>query len=261
MAKAKERSRTVYFCRECGHESAKWMGFCPSPHCRSTRPLTEGAAVPAVSASRAQRNAWIVGESSEAIELSELSPDSQLRISLPSQELNRVLGGGVVPGSVALLTGEPGVGKSTLLLQLANALAGNASTEGGPAMYVTGEESPMQVKLRSERLGIEGRGILLLAETDVDVIIERLDDARPSLAIVDSIQTLHTESETSGPGSVGQVRESGLKLLRWAKTRGTPVFVSGHMTKDGALAGPRVLEHMVDVVLHLESQESGGTGC
>ena len=258
MAKASERRRTVYFCRECGHESARWMGFCPSPLCGSPRPLAEGAPAPAVSAAKAQRNAWLVSETNEATELSELSPDSQPRITLPSQELNRVLGGGVVPGSVTLLTGEPGVGKSTLLLQLANSLAHNSPSGRGPAMYVTGEESPMQVKLRSQRLGIEGRGILLLAETDVDAILEKLDDAQPALAIIDSIQTLHSESETSGPGSVGQVRESGLKLMRWAKARGTPVFISGHMTKDGALAGPRVLEHMVDVVLHLESQESGG---
>ena len=257
MAKANERRKTVYFCRECGHESAKWMGFCPSPLCGSPRPLAEGTPAVAAPTSRSQRSGWLVSEVSEATELSELSTDSQPRITLPSLELNRVLGGGVVPGSVTLLTGEPGVGKSTLLLQLANALARNASTSNGPAMYVTGEESPMQVKLRSERLGIEGRGILLLAETDVDVILERLDDARPALAIIDSIQTLHTESESSGAGSVGQVRESGLKLMRWAKARGIPVFVSGHMTKDGALAGPRVLEHMVDVVLHLESQESG----
>ena len=258
MAKASERRRTVYFCRECGHESARWMGFCPSPLCGSPRPLAEGAPAPAVSAAKAQRNAWLVSETNEATELSELSPDSQPRITLPSQELNRVLGGGVVPGSVTLLTGEPGVGKSTLLLQLANSLARTSPSGSGPAMYVTGEESPMQVKLRSQRLGIEGRGILLLAETDVDAILEKLDDAQPALAIIDSIQTLHSESETSGPGSVGQVRESGLKLMRWAKARGTPVFISGHMTKDGALAGPRVLEHMVDVVLHLESQESGG---
>ena len=115
----------------------------------------------------------------------------------------------------------------------------------------------VQVKLRADRMGINGQGILLLAETDVDVVLERLDEAQPSFAIIDSIQTLQTESESSGPGSVGQVRESALRLLRWAKSAGTPVFISGHMTKDGALAGPRVLEHMVDVVLHLESQDSG----
>ena len=168
----------------------------------------------------------------------------------------------MVPGSVALLTGEPGVGKSTLLLQLADSLASQPrnsaeGTQHGPVMYVTGEESPMQVKLRAQRMGIEGQGILLLAETDIDVVLEQVEEKKPGLVIIDSIQTLHTESESSGPGSVGQVRECGLRLLRWAKTNDRPVFVSGHMTKDGSLAGPRVLEHMVDVVLHLESQESG----
>ena len=261
MAKAAERRRMVYFCRECGHESAKWMGFCPSPLCGSPRPLAEGAAAPAAPAPAARRNGWAGATGGEMHELSALSADSQPRISLPSTELNRVLGGGIVPGTVALLTGEPGVGKSTLLLQLAHSMASSSAAlagEAGPVLYVTGEESPMQVKLRSERMGIGGRGILLLAETDVDVILERLDEIRPSLVIADSIQTLHSGSESSGPGSVGQVRESGLRLLRWAKTQNKPVFLSGHMTKDGALAGPRVLEHMVDVVLHLESQESGG---
>ena len=265
MAKvAERRRRTVYFCRECGHESAKWMGFCPSPLCGSSRPLSEGAAAtPAPASATARRAGWTGAAGGEMLELAELSADSQPRISLPSAELNRVLGGGVVPGSVSLLTGEPGVGKSTLLLQLAHSLASSTAVSdsagtAGPVLYVTGEESPMQVKLRSERMGIDGRGILLLAETDVDVILERLTERRPGLVIIDSIQTLHSGSESSGPGSVGQVREAGLRLLRWAKTEGRPVFVSGHMTKDGALAGPRVLEHMVDVVLHLESQESGG---
>ena len=268
MAKVAERRRTVYYCRECGHESAKWMGFCPSPLCGSPRPLTEGAAVPAsagripVAAGNNGRGGWVGAPGGETLELSQLSADSQPRITLPSSELNRVLGGGVVPGSVALLTGEPGVGKSTLLLQLAHSLASttpasSAAQSPAPVLYVTGEESPMQVKLRAQRMGIGGQGILLLAETGVDAILDQLDDKQPGLVIIDSIQTLHSDSESSGPGSVGQVRECGLRLLRWAKTQGKPVFLSGHMTKDGALAGPRVLEHMVDVVLHLESQESG----
>ena len=256
MAKATDRRRTVYFCQECGHESARWMGFCPSPLCGSPRPLVEGTPAPATSSAKSQRRGWVAAESSTALELSELSADSQPRIALPSSELNRVLGGGVVPGSVTLLTGEPGVGKSTLLLQLAQSLA-NGAPESSQVLYVTGEESPMQVKLRAQRMGIEGKGILLLAETNVDTVLEHLEEKQPALVIVDSIQTLHTESESSGPGSVGQVRECGLRLLRWAKDRGRPVFLSGHMTKDGSLAGPRVLEHMVDVVLHLESQESG----
>ena len=265
MAKAAERRKTVYYCKECGHESARWMGFCPSPHCDSTAPLVEGAALPAESSSKSRRAGWTGASNAnaKATELSDVSVSSQPRIALPSAELNRVLGGGIVPGSVSLLTGEPGVGKSTILLQLAHSLARSASTPNdqqfaGPVLYVTGEESPVQVKLRADRMGVNGQGILLLAETDVDSILERLEETQPALVIIDSIQTLQSESETSGPGSVGQVRESALRLVRWAKTHDKPVFISGHMTKDGSLAGPRVLEHMVDVVLHLESQESGG---
>ena len=263
MAKAAERRRTVYFCRECGHESARWMGFCPSPHCNSTRPLAEGPAVPPQSSGNSRRSAWLAPSATEPLSLADVSADSQPRIALSSAEINRVLGGGIVPGSVSLLTGEPGVGKSTLLLQLAHSLAASASSSrtasvAGPVMYVTGEESPVQVKLRADRMGVNGQGILLLAETDVDSILERLEETQPGLVIVDSIQTLQCEDEASGPGSVGQVRESALRLLRWAKSTGKPVFISGHMTKDGSLAGPRVLEHMVDAVLHLESQDSGG---
>ena len=261
MAKAAERRRTVYFCRECGHESARWMGFCPSPHCDSTRPLAERAAAPAADDAKSRRASWLGQASNEPLALAEVSSSSRPRIALPSSELNRVLGGGIVPGSVSLLTGEPGVGKSTLLLQLAHWLSSPGITKSpaiNPVLYVTGEESPVQVKLRSDRMGINGQGILLLAETDVDLILGRLEETKPGLAIIDSIQTLQCDSESSGPGSVGQVRESALRLLRWAKAQDTPVLMSGHMTKDGALAGPRVLEHMVDVVLHLESQESGG---
>ena len=262
MAKTTERRKTVYYCPECGHESARWMGFCPSPHCDSTRPLVEGTPAPAEPSARPRRAGWTGLPTSQATALADVSAASQPRIPLPSPELNRVLGGGIVPGTVALLTGEPGVGKSTLLLQLAHSLSSKGGLPGGaepaaPVMYVTSEESPVQVKLRADRMGVNGQGILLLAETDVDLVLERLDEVQPSLVIIDSIQTLQTESESSGPGSVGQVRESALRLLRWAKTAGRPVFVSGHMTKDGSLAGPRVLEHMVDVVLHLESQESG----
>ena len=272
MPKVADKRKTVYFCPECGYESPKWMGFCPSPMCGASRPLTESPAAPAPpsasSPRRAGRAGWVgavaAPNGAETLALDALSADDQPRIPLPSAELNRVLGGGVVPGSVTLLTGEPGVGKSTLLLQLAHSLAPPApgatpdpAAPNRPVMYVTGEESPMQVKLRSQRLGISGQGILLLTETEVDAILERLDQTRPALVIIDSIQTLHCESETSGPGGVAQVRECGLRLLRWAKSRGAPVFLAGHMTKDGAVAGPRVLEHMVDAVLHLEPQESG----
>ena len=270
MVKVAERRRTAYYCGECGHESARWMGFCPSPHCESTRPLLERR-TPSPGSPKQPGSGWTGPVGGEALELAEVSASSQPRMEFASSEVNRVLGGGIVPGSVSLLTGEPGVGKSTLMLQLAHSLAsGNTpnltlpvrgrdnSSSSGPVLYITGEESPVQVKMRADRMGIAGRGILLLAETDVDSILEKLDELQPTLVIVDSIQTLHSDSESSGPGSVGQVREAGLRLTRWAKANSRPVLFSGHMTKDGTLAGPRVLEHMVDVVLHLESQESGG---
>ena len=250
MAKVKDRQRTIFICPTCGNESPKWMGFCPAQGCGSQIPLVETTVVPAAKG----RPGWLADQSIDAVELSSISTADQPRDPLPSSELNRVLGGGVVPGSVVLLAGEPGVGKSTLLLQLAQ----YAAAKGQKVLYVSGEESPQQIKLRSDRLGFAGEGVLMLPETDLAAVIEKLDSIRPGLAIVDSIQTLYSDDETSGPGSVGQVREAGLRLLRWAKASGTPVFVSGHMTKDGSLAGPRVLEHMVDVVLYLESQEDGG---
>jgi len=251
VAKLKDRRRTVFMCPSCGNESAKWMGFCPAQGCGSQSPLVETAAAPAAPKGRP---GWLAGKATDVVELSSITSSDQPRDPLPSPELNRVLGGGVVPGSVVLLAGEPGVGKSTLLLQLAQYVA----AKDQKVLYVSGEESPQQIKLRSDRLGFAGEGVLMLPETDLSAVIEKLDSVRPALAIVDSIQTLYSDDETSGPGSVGQVREAGLRLLRWAKESGTPVFVSGHMTKDGSLAGPRVLEHMVDVVLYLESQEDGG---
>ena len=219
--------------------------------CGSQAPLVEMAAAPPTPKGRP---GWLATKATDVVELSSISSNDQPREPLPSAELNRVLGGGVVPGSVVLLAGEPGVGKSTLLLQMAQYVA----AKGEKVLYVSGEESPQQIKLRSDRLGFAGDGVLMLPETDLASVIEKLDSVRPALAIVDSIQTLYSDDETSGPGSVGQVREAGLRLLRWAKDSGIPVFVSGHMTKDGSLAGPRVVEHMVDVVLYLESQEDGG---
>ena len=251
MAKAKDRKRSVFMCPACGNESAKWMGFCPALGCGSQSPLVEMAAAPTAPKGRP---GWLAQQAAEIVELSAISSGDQERDPLPSPELNRVLGGGVVPGSVVLLAGEPGVGKSTLLLQMAQYVAG----KDRKVLYVSGEESPQQIKLRSDRLGFAGEGVMMLPETDLSAVLEKLDSVRPSLAIVDSIQTLNSDDETSAPGSVGQVREAGLRLLRWAKDSGTPVFVSGHMTKDGSLAGPRVLEHMVDVVIYLESQEDGG---
>ena len=246
MNRRKER-RPVYVCQECGHESARWFGFCPAPACGSSSPLTETQPSPA----RPSQQLWL-GNSAEPLqELSRLDPQDQARIPLDSTELNRVLGGGIVPGSVTLLVGEPGVGKSTLLLQVAQDIASRTQT----VLYVSGEESPHQIKLRSQRLGFEGQGIFLLSETNIDHILHTLEETPPSLAIVDSIQTLYTDDAPSGPGSVVQVRESALRLMRGAKSRNVPVIIAGHMTKDGSLAGPRVLEHMVDVVMYLEGED------
>ena len=251
MANTKGRKRSVFMCTTCGNESSKWMGFCPALGCGSKIPLVE---MPVTQSSPKSRPSWLTNQTAEVLELSAISSRDQEREPLPSPELNRVLGGGIVPGSVVLLAGEPGVGKSTLLLQMARFMA----NKNNNVLYVSGEESPQQIKLRADRLGFTGEGIMMLSETDLSTVLEKLDSVRPGLAIEDSIQTLFSDDESSSPGSVGQVREAGLRLLRWAKDRGTPVFISGHMTKDGTLAGPRVLEHMVDVVMYLESQEDGG---
>ena len=249
MTRSKERPRLVFVCQDCGYESSKWMGFCPAPSCRSGQPLVETSPP----RSRSTDSPWMAAYTEPIQELAHLDANSWPRVELPGQELNRVLGGGIVAGSVVLLAGEPGVGKSTLLLQIAQHISSNGQT----VLYVSGEESPQQIKLRSERLGFPGKGIFVLSETDVDVVIDKLEESKPALAIVDSIQTLYSADVPSGPGSVVQIREAGLKLMRWAKARHVPVFLAGHVTKDGSVAGPRVLEHMVDVVTYLEAQEFG----
>ena len=249
MTRPRERPRTVFFCRDCGYESPKWMGFCPAPTCGSGQPLVETTSA----MSSAANSSWTPAQAEPVQELSSLELDSQSRIESPCQELNRVLGGGIVPGSVILLAGEPGVGKSTLLLQVAKDMAASGRT----VLYVSGEESPQQIKLRSERLGFAGEGVFLLSETDVDAVVNRLEESRPGLAIIDSVQTLYSRDAPSGPGSVVQIREAGLRLMRWSKARQVPVLLAGHVTKDGSVAGPKVLEHMVDVVTYLESQEFG----
>ena len=238
-----KRTKIIFLCPTCGHESPKWMGFCPS--CGEQSPLVEGAHSP-----RSSRQSWIATTLEGPQELSQVSPNEQERTPLAFAELNRVLGGGVVPGSLVLMAGEPGVGKSTLLLQI----AGYMACTGAKVLYVSGEESAHQTKLRSDRLGISGQGIYLLSETDVDEVVQHLERSQPALAIVDSVQTLYTQDIPSGQGSVAQVRECTLRLMRWAKARAVPMFIAGHMTKDGTLAGPRVLEHMVDVVLYLEGE-------
>jgi DNA repair protein RadA/Sms len=181
-----------------------------------------------------------------------ISLDPELRLKTGLQEFDRTLGGGVVPGSMVLIGGDPGIGKSTLLLQVVAKL----SKEGLRALYLSGEESPQQIKIRAERLSIRGESLFLLAGTCIEHLFERMDELQPNLLVVDSIQTVYTETLPSAPGSVGQVREVSTRLLNWAKKTGIPTFLIGHVTKDGAIAGPKVLEHLVDTVLYFEGDTS-----
>ena len=243
---SREQLRTVYSCNECGAEALRWEGRCPS--CGEWNTLTEVQRNPARGG-----GSWLPGRSEAPQELSDVTLEQWPRIPLALGEFNRVLGGGLVRGSLVLVGGDPGVGKSTLLLQVSGALAQDV----GPVLYVSGEESIQQIKLRAERLGIGGRGLHVLAETDMNAVLHHLDGLAPTVAVVDSIQSMEFPEQPGGPGAIGQVRECGLALLRWAKARGVPTFVTGHVTKEGSLAGPMALEHMVDVVLHLEGGNLG----
>ena len=235
--------RNGFFCSDCGYESLKWMGFCSS--CHSNQPLVE-----APSRSSSNRKGWINPVSSGLKELVSISYDIGSRISSGFQELDRVLGGGIVQGSIILVAGEPGIGKSTLLLQIAHQISLTKRT----ITYISGEESDHQIKLRADRLGISGENVFLLTETNVETIVEHLEATLPSLVIIDSVQTLSSSDIGLAPGSIPQVRTSVLTLLEWAKIRNIPILLSGHVTKDGTIAGPRVLEHMVDAVLYLEGE-------
>ncbi|MEA2094352.1 MAG: DNA repair protein RadA [Pseudomonadota bacterium] len=239
MAKAK----TVYTCSACGAQAPQWAGQCTD--CGAWNTLLEEATV---STSSSRRFAGYTGGAAVSItRLSAVQPDANIRSSVGLEELDRVLGGGLVKGSVVLIGGDPGIGKSTLLLQVLATLSGAMVS-----LYVTGEESPEQISLRAERLGIRGGEIRLVAETSVERIIEAACREQPRVMVLDSIQTLYTETLQSAPGSVAQVRESAAQLVRFAKQSGTAMFLVGHVTKEGALAGPRVLEHMVDTVLYFE---------
>ena len=242
----RDKSRSLWQCRHCGAQAPQYQGFCHV--CKIREPLLKET----THSVRGQYS-WLSSTSVPPEELSEISLDETPRISLPLKEFNQVLGGGIVRGSLILIGGDPGVGKSTLLLQVSSLLAETY----GSVVYVSGEESVQQIKLRAERLGISGRGIHVLAETDMSVILDHIQRLSPTMVVIDSIQSVYLPDENGAPGTIGQVRECGTALLRWAKTIGTPVMITGHMTKDGSLAGPRVLEHMVDVVLYLEESNLG----
>ncbi|MCC7384589.1 MAG: DNA repair protein RadA [Deltaproteobacteria bacterium] len=252
------RAKTVFHCGQCGFESAKWLGRCPD--CGAWNSLIEEAVRPEAAGSHKGRVFRLPeGEAREAsheiskpILLSEVTTEATQRLLSGISELDRVLGGGLVPGSLILVGGDPGIGKSTLLLQALDRLAQGER----PALYVTGEESREQVKLRAERLGVAGDRLLLLAETRADRIADAIENARPSAVVIDSIQTVFDPEISSAPGSVSQIREVAARFLYQAKSLHVPTFLVGHVTKHGELAGPRVLEHMVDTVLYFE-QSSG----
>ncbi len=243
-----QSAKTLFFCKQCGGESAKWFGRCP--HCGEWNSLVEAPKAPKRSAGRRPRR----GRPAEApTRLGETETGTVQRIDIGIAEFDRALGGGLVPGSVVLLGGDPGVGKSTLALQAAGRLAAS----GRRVLYVTGEESQSQVRLRSDRLEDPSDDVLLLAEGNVSRITECAEEEPPALLVVDSIQTAFTPEADGAPGSLIQVRESGQRLHALAKERNVAVLLIGHVTKEGAIAGPRVLEHMVDTVLYLEGERIG----
>jgi len=247
MAKVK----TVWYCTSCGNESAKWMGRCPACGEWNTMVEEPKAKESASSAVSSRNRAFIDTDQAKPQKLSEISFSEDNRFSINISELDRVLGGGLVEGSMVLIGGEPGIGKSTLSLQIPL----RCSTL--KTLYVSGEESPKQIKLRAERLGGSGDECLVLSETLLENILENARQTKPGLLIVDSIQTIYSEALDSSAGSVSQVRECAASLLRFAKETGTPVILIGHITKDGTIAGPKVLEHIVDVVLQFEGDTKG----
>lgn len=247
------KNKTVFFCRNCGYESAKWMGQCPS--CKEWNSFVEEPVKG--KGSRASTGSFSAGGNlqpkNQPLLLSEIkSGDGEERFDTHFKELNRVLGGGLVKGSLVLIGGDPGVGKSTLLLQSARFF----SMDGRSVLYVSGEESARQIKLRADRIGVFTKELLFLAETNLSVIEETLLRVRPEIVVIDSIQTMFHEEISSAPGSVSQVRETTGMLLRIAKQENIAILIVGHVTKEGMVAGPKVLEHMVDTVLYFEGDRN-----
>ena len=238
MAKAK----TVFFCTECGNETPKWMGRCPG--CGAYNTMVEHVEKTTIPG---KMKASPVGQSRRATAITQVDCNTEIRFSTGMGELDRVLGSGAVAGSLVLVGGAPGIGKSTLLLQICNSLC-----QGRKVLYVSGEESERQLKLRAQRLGVAPEGLYILSETRLSDILETVDELQPDILIADSIQTLYQEENESSPGSVSQVKDCTMTLMQLSKSRGITVFVVGHINKDGNIAGPKVLEHMVDCVLYFE---------
>ena len=240
------KSKTVFVCGECGYETPKWVGKCPG--CGEWNTMVEDVRLPQKAAvSAAPRPAHTFS----AIPLSQINAADEHRFVTGISELDRVLGGGIVKGSVILLSGDPGIGKSTILLQVCNALQGDIKI-----LYVSGEESAIQIKLRAKRIGVESDAVSVMTETDVQTVCEYINSARPDLVMIDSIQTMQHPDISSSPGSIVQVRESANLLLRTGKSLDIPIFIVGHVNKGGDIAGPKVMEHIVDTVLYFEGERN-----
>ncbi|MDQ5908162.1 MAG: hypothetical protein QG599_253 [Pseudomonadota bacterium] len=244
------KARTIYVCTECGAQASKWSGQCGD--CGAWNVMQEAPAAPPPGKSAVKFAGYAGAAAGEVRVLSEVDASAEIRQTCGNGELDRVLGGGLVQGSVTLIGGDPGIGKSTLLLQVQAVLA-----ERDRTLYVSGEESPQQISLRAQRLHLSRDHLRLLPEINVERILATAEVEQPRVMVIDSIQTVYTERLQSAPGSVAQVRESAAQLVRYAKATGTALFLVGHVTKEGAIAGPRVLEHMVDTVLYFEGDPSG----
>ncbi len=241
------KPHTIYVCQQCGAQSPRWMGRCPD--CGEWNTLVETLAEPPPSAA-----ATTLLPRTEPQRLADIAADGFARIHVPLAEFDRVLGGGLVPGSLVLIGGDPGIGKSTLLLQTVALLARESALNGRPVLYVSGEESARQIKMRAQRLTLDAPNLFILAETNLNHILAQAEKLAPALLVVDSIQAVYLEELASAAGSISQIREGTLRLMQLAKSSHTPIFLVGHVTKEGTIAGPRVLEHIVDAVLYLEGE-------
>jgi len=241
--------KSVYICQECGYESLKWLGKCPD--CNNWNSLVEEVRESQKTSSKSKETITRVLDNMPK-NILEIQSGDKKRYNTGLKELNRVLGGGLVRGSLTLISGDPGIGKSTLLLQTSN----NIANEYGKVLYVSGEESEEQIKIRGDRLGVKTSNLYILSETNLDLIEAYINELNPVFVIVDSIQTVYKENVTSAPGSVSQVRECANAIMRIAKGKNIPLFLVAHVTKQGELAGPRVLEHMVDTVLHFQGERT-----
>lgn len=243
------KTKTVFFCKECGNESPKWIGHCPG--CGAWNSYVEDSVVVGKDSKSSSKN-FSNGNKSKPVYVNDISAAQEPRLDMHCEELNRVLGGGLVPGSLVLLGGEPGIGKSTLLLQVA------LNLNDKKVLYVSGEESAQQIKMRADRIGIKNQNCLILTETNTSDIIKHIEETKPDIVIIDSIQTLESSAVDSTAGSISQIRETAAEMNKVAKSLHIPTFLIGHITKDGTIAGPKILEHIVDTVIQFEGDRHYG---